>query len=163
MSKTYGLPGLRIGWLACRDPELTETLLAAKEQILICGSTLDEEMAARVLGAPRRAILPRIRDAGRAATWRSSRDWFGGQETFEWVEPAAGVVGFPRPRPSVDARPRPLLRRAAAEHGTYVGPGHWFEQDRRCFRLGFGWPDDGQLRRGLDGLAAAARAAEPAG
>ena len=39
MSKTYGLPGLRIGWLACRDPELLETLLAAKEQILICGST----------------------------------------------------------------------------------------------------------------------------
>ena len=27
MSKAYGLPGLRIGWLACRDPELSETCL----------------------------------------------------------------------------------------------------------------------------------------
>src|SRR3954469_5667372 len=43
MSKTYGLPGLRIGWLACRDPDLSETLLAAKEQIVICGATIDEE------------------------------------------------------------------------------------------------------------------------
>ena len=25
-------------------------------------------------------------------------------------------------------------------HGTYVGPGHWFEVDDRHFRLGFGWP-----------------------
>ena len=45
MSKTYGLPGLRIGWVATRDAALAEVLLAAKEQILITGSTTDEEMA----------------------------------------------------------------------------------------------------------------------
>src|SRR4029077_3780068 len=61
MSKTYGLPGLRIGWLACRDAELSETLLAAKEQIVICGATIDEEIAARVLEA-RDRILPPIRE-----------------------------------------------------------------------------------------------------
>jgi aspartate/methionine/tyrosine aminotransferase len=41
MSKAYGLPGLRIGWVVCRDPELGERLLAAKEQGLICGATHD--------------------------------------------------------------------------------------------------------------------------
>src|SRR5947207_886815 len=30
MSKAYGLPGLRVGWAVCRDPQLAETLLAAK-------------------------------------------------------------------------------------------------------------------------------------
>src|SRR4051794_35164336 len=31
MSKAYGLPGLRVGWAVCRDTQLAETLLAAKE------------------------------------------------------------------------------------------------------------------------------------
>ena len=43
-----------------------------------------------------------------------------------------------------------------AKHGTYVGPGHWFEVDDRQFRLGFGWPTEGKLRAGLTALSAAA-------
>ncbi|MDX6583889.1 MAG: hypothetical protein QOI10_3073 [Solirubrobacterales bacterium] len=156
MSKTYGLPGLRIGWLACRDPGLSETLLAAKEQILICGATLDEEIAARVL-AERPRILPAIREKVDRHR-RIVGDWIGGQDLFEWVEPRAGVVCFPRVRAehAIDADRfyDSLLR----EHGTYVGPGHWFGQDRRSFRLGFAWPETDELRRGLAGLEAAAGA-----
>ncbi len=47
------------------------------------------------------------------------------------------------------------------EHGTIVGPGHWFEQPRSLFRLGFGWPKPDELRGGLgaidEALAAAGR------
>ena len=57
LSKAYGLPGLRIGWITCRDAGLAEQLLAAKEQIFIAGSLLDETMAARVLER-RAAVLP---------------------------------------------------------------------------------------------------------
>ena len=39
LSKTYGLPGIRTGWLACRDKTLIEMFLAAKEQIMICNSS----------------------------------------------------------------------------------------------------------------------------
>src|SRR5438445_42752 len=42
MSKAYGLPGLRVGWAVSRDAVMAETLLAAKEQMMICGPTLDE-------------------------------------------------------------------------------------------------------------------------
>ena len=38
-----------------------------------------------------------------------------------------------------------------ADHGTYVGPGHWFELDDRHFRLGYGWPTHDELRAGLAG------------
>ncbi len=154
MSKTFGLPGLRIGWLACRDAELGETLLAAKEQILICGSALDEEMAARVLEA-RPRILPAIRE--RTATHLGIvRDWMAAQDTFEWVEPMAGVVCMPRFRPEVEVDVDRFYESLLAEHGTYVGPGHWFDQDRRSFRLGFAWPERDELERGLAGLLAAA-------
>ena len=161
LSKAYGLPGLRIGWIACRDRALTERFLAAREQILIAGSLLDETMAARVL-ARRDAVLPGILDAVRRRR-AIVADWFAAQEHFEWHPPEAGVVCFPRLRPERGADPDVFYDALLHRHGTYVGPGHWFEQDRRCFRLGFGWPDDEQLRRGLDGLAAAARAAETAG
>jgi aspartate/methionine/tyrosine aminotransferase len=153
MSKTYGLPGLRIGWLACRDSELSETLLAAKEQILICGSTLDEELAARVLAA-RERVLPPIRDRI-AAHLAIVRDWMAGQDAFEWVEPRAGVVCFPRVRAERPFDADRFYESLLAEHGTYVGPGHWFGQNRRGFRLGFAWPRTGELERGLAGLSAA--------
>ena len=159
MSKTYGLPGLRIGWLACRDRQLSETLLAAKEQILICGATLDEEIAARVL-ADRPRILPPIREKIERHLG-TVRDWIATQDVFEWIEPRAGVVGFPRVRPERDFDADRFYDSLLHEHGTYVGPGHWFGQDRRAFRLGFAWPQADELERGLAGLDAAARAATP--
>jgi aspartate/methionine/tyrosine aminotransferase len=154
MSKVFGMPGLRIGWVTCRDPALQDTLLAAKEQILLAGATIDEEMAARVLEA-RPRLLPVIRDkVGRHLT--IVKRWMAAQDVFEWVEPRAGVVGFVRFRaghdPDLDAFYDSLLR----DHGTYVGPGHWFDQDRRGFRLGFAWPETDELERGLAGLLAAA-------
>jgi aspartate/methionine/tyrosine aminotransferase len=157
MSKTYGLPGLRIGWLACRDRELSETLLAAKEQIMICGATIDEEIAARVL-AERERILPPIRTKVERHL-AIVRDWIGAQDVFEWVEPAAGVVGFVRVRTEHPLDPDRFYETLLADHGTYVGPGHWFGQDRRSFRLGFAWPETEELERGLAGLTAAAAGA----
>ena len=154
MSKTYGLPGLRMGWIVCRDPELSETLLAAKEQILICGSAIDEEIAARVLEA-RPRVLPAIREKI-ARHLEVVREWVASQDVFEWVEPRAGVVCMPRFRAGIDVDVDRFYDALLAEHGTYVGPGHWFEQDRRSFRVGFAWPDGDQLERGLAGLLAAA-------
>ncbi len=157
MSKTYGLPGLRIGWLTCRDNDLMETLLAAKEQILITGGTLDEELTARVLER-RGEILPTILEQV-AARLALVREWIDVHETFEWVEPRAGAVCFPRIRPEVDVDVDLFYRVLFEEHGTYVGAGHWFDQDRRFFRLGFAWPPADELARGLESLDAAAAAA----
>jgi len=159
LSKAYGLPGLRIGWITCRDRALGERLLAAKEQVLLAGSVLDETMAARVL-ARRDDVLP-----GLLRTMRARRDavtrWIAGQPHFEWHPPDAGVVCFPRLRPERGADVEAFYA-ALQQHGTYVGPGHWFEQDRRHFRLGFGWPGDDELAHGLETLTLAARAAEAA-
>ncbi len=154
MSKVFGMPGLRIGWITCRDPALKETLLAAKEQILLAGATIDEELAARVLEA-----RPRLLPAIRAKVDRHLdlvRAWMAAQDVFEWVEPSAGVVGFVRFRDGVEVDVDAFYDGLLRSHGTYVGPGHWFDQDRRSFRLGFAWPEQDELERGLAGLSAAA-------
>lgn len=158
MSKTYGLPGLRVGWLTCRDPVLMETFLAAKEQIFIAGSVIDEEMAARVL--ERRAeVLRRVKSvvADHLAIVTS---WIEQSRVFDWVAPQAGVVAFLRFQEQVEVDVDRFYASLLQDHGTYVGPGHWFDQDRRFFRVGFAWPETAELERGLEALERAATSAQ---
>jgi aspartate/methionine/tyrosine aminotransferase len=157
LSKAYGLPGLRVGWAVCRDPQLAETLLAAKEQMVICGPTIDEAIGGRVLAA-RDRILPSILAAA-GAHLAVVRDWLDGHPTFEWIEPSGGVVGLVRVRPDVALDTERFYDALLRDHGTYVGPGHWFELDDRHFRLGYGWPTTAELKAGLDGLTQAAATA----
>jgi aspartate/methionine/tyrosine aminotransferase len=157
MSKTYGLPGLRVGWLTCRDDRLMETLLAAKEQIFICGAVIEEELAARVL--EQRSVALTLVHAKTQRHLALVRDWIHGHELFEWVEPNAGVVCFPRIRPEIAIDVDGFYRALLEEHGTYVGPGRWFDQDPRFFRLGFAWPTEDELAGGLEGLDLAAAGA----
>jgi aspartate/methionine/tyrosine aminotransferase len=156
LSKTYGIPGIRTGWLICRDAELMETFLGAKEQIGICGSVVDEEIAYQALGQ-RDQWLPEIHGRIREAL-AITREWIDGEELMEWVEPKGGVVCFPRIKPEAPVDIDAFYRVLTEDFGTYVGPGHWFEQSRRHFRLGFGWPTLDELRGGLDGISGALRA-----
>jgi len=156
LSKTYGIPGIRTGWLICRDRELMQTFLGAKEQIGICGSVVDEEIAYQAL-RQRDAWLPEIH--GRIAKALAiTREWMAGEELMEWVEPKGGVVGFPRIKPDAAVDVDTFYRVLTEDFGTYVGPGHWFEQSRRHFRLGFGWPTLEELKGGLAGISGALRA-----
>jgi len=85
--------------------------------------------------------------------------WLRGSETFEWIAPSGGVIGLVRFRSDIAVDTTRFYEVLLSEHGTYVGPGHWFEVDDRHFRLGFGWPTVDELRTGLAGLSAAAEAA----
>ena len=156
LSKTYGIPGIRTGWLICQDAELMQTFLGAKEQIGICGSVVDEEIAYQAL-RQREQWLPEI--IGRIQEALAiTREWMDGEELMEWVEPKGGVVSFPRIKLDVPVDVDQFYRVLTEDFGTYVGPGHWFEQSRRHFRLGFGWPTPGELRCGLAGISGALRA-----
>lgn len=46
LSKAYGCPSLRIGWVATQDKELIKKLLMVKRYFSICSSSLDEFLAA---------------------------------------------------------------------------------------------------------------------
>jgi aspartate/methionine/tyrosine aminotransferase len=153
LSKAYGLPGLRLGWLMTRDRALNETFLAAKEQIFICGAVLDEEIAHQVYRR-RRDELPRIAAAaerGRTAV----RQWIAAERRMEWVEPTGGVVAFPRIRSSAGVDVARFHTILTGARRTWVGPGHWFEQDDRYMRIGFGWPTPRELHDGLRNISEA--------
>lgn len=147
VSKTYGLPGIRIGWLITRNRELMEKFLAAKEQIYICGSVVDEEIALRYLQQRYGRLEAILADI--SAKFQLVRQWLEGHEQLEWVVPGGGVVCFPRliapQNHDMDVFYRVLLD----NYATYVGPGHWFEMPPHYFRLGYGWPDLQELSGGL--------------
>lgn len=155
LSKAYGVPGIRVGWIVNSDPELQEMFLAAKEQISICGSVINEWVAEQIL---------QRRDAFLALTlaeWRRRLDriaaWIEGEDLLEWVRPSGGVVCFPRMKTDPPGGTDAFYRRLLKDHGTYVGPGHWFEMHDRYFRLGYGWPTAEELEGGLVGISAALR------
>jgi len=147
LSKTYGLPGIRLGWIVCRDRPLMETFLAAKEQIMICGSVVDEEIAYRYW-LEREKRLPEIRREI-AEKFAITKEWFESQPHLEWVEPRGGVVCFPRMKAGLNVSPEKFYATLNTRFQTFVGPGHWFETDRRYMRIGFGWPSKEELAQGL--------------
>lgn len=155
LSKAYGIPGIRIGWLITRDPRLKELFLAAKEQISLCGSVVDEWIATQVLS--RREPLLRQTLAEMRRRLDLVGDWIADEDLLEWVRPAGGVVCLPRMRAEPVGGTAAFYRRLLEQHGTYVGPGHWFEMPDACFRLGYGWPDAERLEAGLDGISRALR------
>lgn len=150
LSKTYGLPGIRMGWVVCQDPKLMQTLLAAKEQMFICNSIVDETIALKYLKDRTRRLNQVMTDIRRR--FEITKSWMSSQDDFIWVQPEGGVVAFPKlqsvPNDKID-RYYQILNN---EFGTYVGPGHWFEQSRNFMRLGFGWPEDHLLTEGLKNL-----------
>jgi aspartate/methionine/tyrosine aminotransferase len=155
LSKTYGMPGIRLGWLICRDPNVMETLLAAKEQIALGGSVVDEEIALHVM-AKRGELLPSAR-AHAADGFAIVKQWIASEPLIEWVEPTAGVVCFPR---IVDGAAIEIERFHDVlnnRYGTFVGPGHWFEQDPNYMRIGYGYPTHEQLRVALNNVSKSLR------
>lgn len=155
LSKAYGIPGIRIGWLVTRDAELYERFLAAKEQIGICGSVIDEHVAAAMLRKRESflgVVLPEM-SRRRAIV----QDWIDREPLVDWVGPSGGVVGLPRLNVADDFDFDRFYAGLLERHGTYVGPGHWFEMPKRYFRVGFGWPTEDELKGGLQAISAALR------
>ena len=155
LSKAYGTPSLRLGWLTARDRRLLETFLAAKEQIGICGSVVDEMVGVAVL-ENRNAWLAQ-RNRKNLKHLQIVREWLAAEPYMEWVEPSGGVVCFPRMKVGKDFDLDRFYRSLLEHHGTYVGPGYWFEMPRNYLRIGFAWPTEEQLRDGLAGISAAMR------
>ncbi|MEV4249979.1 aminotransferase class I/II-fold pyridoxal phosphate-dependent enzyme [Streptosporangium canum] len=94
-SKSLGLPGLRIGWIACRDRALLSRLERAKHYTTICNSA-PSEVLARIALKSRRKIL----DRNRALIARNLPifDTFFTEfaDAFEWQSPDGGCVAYPR-------------------------------------------------------------------
>jgi aspartate/methionine/tyrosine aminotransferase len=150
VSKSFGAPGIRIGWLISRDQKLMNDFLAAKEQICLCNSVVDEEIAFQLLHN-KTDILEKTHLHIRS-NFAYMKQWFAAQNFLEWVEPDAGVVCFPRVKSGYILDTDKFYTTLYSEYKTIVGPGHWFEQNKIYMRIGFAYPTHDELKAGLNNL-----------
>lgn len=97
MSKSLGLPGLRIGWIACQDKAVRSHLERAKHYTTICNSA-PSEILARIALKAREQILNRNRGIIADNLPRFDAFFAEFEDWFEWQPPQGGCVAYPRYR-----------------------------------------------------------------
>ena len=152
MSKSFGLPGIRIGWLAAQDRFIFDSVLAIREHLSITNSVVGEEIAVRVLEKSEQYVKNARDHAIR--NFKLVRKWMESQDILEWIPPEAGVVSLPRIKMDVKIDPEELWRLLVEKYKTFIIPGRCFEMDNRFFRLGYGAAFD-EVKTGLNNLKAA--------
>jgi aspartate/methionine/tyrosine aminotransferase len=147
LSKAFGLPGLRIGWLITRNEVLMEQFLAAKEMMYISNPALDEEIAWQFY--QRKAAFAIAINKKAMENYQLLIDWLHQETSLEYVLPEGGVVCFPRfKQPETIDIPR-FYETLLQQYKTMVGAGHWFAMPDAYMRIGFGWPGKQAFAQGL--------------
>jgi aspartate/methionine/tyrosine aminotransferase len=140
LSKSYGLPGLRVGWVACKDADLLRRTERMKHYSSICGSAPSELLAQIALKARERILA---RNRGLIAKNLPLLDTFFSEheDLFEWYLPDGGCIGYPRylgPGGVED-----FARRLVEESGVLLLPASVYQSDLGPtpgdrFRIGYG-------------------------
>jgi aspartate/methionine/tyrosine aminotransferase len=134
VSKAYGLPGLRIGWLASRDGDLIDRIRELKLYTTICSSAPSELLVALALRHGEE-LVERSRQLILANLPLLDAFLERREDLFEWIRPTAGPIGFPRAKGDFDVQA--WCEQTAAEANVLLLPGAVYEQPRHV-RLGFG-------------------------
>ena len=134
MSKSYGLPGLRLGWLATRNKTVIEKCLHFKYYTTICSSAPSEFLTALAL-RNRETILARNLEIVQR-NLPLMQDFLGRHANlFSWAKPDASPIGFPKVNISGDVMA--FCEEIVRETGVLLLPGSVYDQPRHV-RMGYG-------------------------
>ena len=134
MSKSYGLAGLRIGWIATQNPGLFQKISHYKDYTSICNSAPSEFLA--VLALRHREELAG-RNLNIITDNLSLLDSFFDrhEDEFSWIKPKAGPIAFPR---LLGRDVDEFCQQLVLDKGVMLLPGTVYEHPGNHFRIGFG-------------------------
>lgn len=135
MSKTFGLAGLRIGWVVTKDKALYQKMATFKDYTTICSSAPSEILALIGLQARDKIIQKHLDRINR--NLKLLDEFFNKYpRIFSWVRPKAGSICFPKllfDKSSFD-----FCEEVVKEAGIMVLPSTVYDYDDKHFRIGFG-------------------------
>jgi aspartate/methionine/tyrosine aminotransferase len=135
MSKTFGLAGVRIGWLITKDKDLYEKMATFKDYTTICSSAPSEILSLIVLRNKETIISRHLKRIERNLALLDSF-FTKYKHLFSWVRPQAGTIGFPKinfAQSSYD-----FCEAVVKDSGIMVLPSTVYDYDDKHFRVGFG-------------------------
>jgi aspartate/methionine/tyrosine aminotransferase len=135
MSKSFGLAGLRIGWIATKDMEIFKEFASFKNYTTICNSALSEFFAILALRNRRKIMNRNLEIINNNLNLLD--DFFNKYNNFfKWIKPKAGSIGFPRLliNESVEEFCLNLLK----EKSVLLMPSTNYDYGDSHFRIGFG-------------------------
>lgn len=137
LSKSYGVPGLRIGWLSTPNRALLHQINLVKVNTLISNSVLDEWVAMNILQREKE-ILQSTR-CHLQQGFELTKCWVKrNEELVDWIEPRAGAfccVRLKKDRFTLQSLNRFHAMLGAAK--IQVANGEWFGESNHIFRIGF--------------------------
>jgi aspartate/methionine/tyrosine aminotransferase len=133
-SKTYGLAGLRIGWIATKNKKIYADMASLKDYTTICNSAPSEflaEVAMRNRGKLAERNLGIIKN-----NLEVMDDFFARHaDLFSWVRPQAGSMGFPK---LLRGNIEDFCDKVVREVGVLLLPGTMYDDTGNHFRVGLG-------------------------
>lgn len=122
LSKTYSVPGLRIGWAVANDADLTARLRQVRDYTMICGGVYNDALATYVLNH-REPILAYNRQLV-AQNRAYYQNWIDAEDRASVVMPAGVSTSFPRLE--IDEDVRTFCRGLLKTEGVLLVPGDAF-------------------------------------
>ncbi|HDD61830.1 MAG TPA: aminotransferase class I/II-fold pyridoxal phosphate-dependent enzyme [Chloroflexi bacterium] len=134
MSKSYGLAGLRIGWIATQNADLYQKISHRKDYTSICCSAPSEFLAELALRHREKLAARNLEIiTDNLALLDSFFDRHENQ--FSWIKPKAGPIAFPQ---LLGRDVDEFCHHLVLDKGVMLLPGTVYNHPGNHFRIGFG-------------------------
>ena len=135
MSKSFGMAGVRIGWIITKDKELYSKMATFKDYTTICSSAPSEVLSLIALRAKDKIIASHLKRINKNLVLLDS--FFQRHlDKFKWIKPKAGTVCFPRLKTKMNSFD--FCQEVVNEAGIMILPSMVYDYDDKHFRIGFG-------------------------
>jgi hypothetical protein len=143
LSKAFGMPGLRIGWIA-GPPKAIANLCSYHDYLTLTPNYVSERLARIALEPARRdQLIERTRTILRRQLPRLEAWIHRHDDIFTYIPPVAGAIAYVRYKLPISSTA--LMNRVMKEQSVLIMPGEFFGMGK-YLRLGYGYDLDYTLR-----------------
>ena len=147
MAKTFGLPGLRLGWLTSRNREILKKVESFKDYLSICNNAPGEILATIALNNSDKFVNPNLEKI-RANMLIFEQFHSRHADFFDYLKPVSGSTAFIKLK--INETAMDFAEKLVKETGIMLLPSETFEYGHKHARIGFGRENMGSVLQLLD-------------